>query len=131
MFIGTQESDKKLEELWIELWNISIDDDDNIMQDFYQWEAWTYRMAIWKWFDEQYSKWVAALLYRKSDDTEKVYVLTYSPYRWYDEIETTVLWVFNTKKLAEDAIMKQDWRYSRKFDERDFDIEEFVLNVIQ
>lgn len=43
----------KLEKLWLDFANISIDSEDCIENDFYIWEKGTYRFDIWNWFDEK------------------------------------------------------------------------------
>ncbi len=44
---------EELENMWEEFSNIPINIDDEILEDFYQWEKGTYRFDIWHWFDEK------------------------------------------------------------------------------
>ena len=50
-----------MEGYWKEFGNIPVDAEDNITEDFKHFEAGTDRMEIWHWFDENYSKGLAAL----------------------------------------------------------------------
>ena len=60
--------DRFIEKLWDELSNVLFDDDnpeerDMVLLDDWRWfPAGTEREEIWHWFDEHYSKGVAALL---------------------------------------------------------------------
>lgn len=47
------------EDLWEELGDIPIDDEDNIEQDFYSFPAGTSRFEIWSWFEEAFGLSVA------------------------------------------------------------------------
>jgi len=51
-----------LKDLWLELENVCIDDDDCIETDFHIWEAGTDRQEIWHWFDEQCPDGIADLI---------------------------------------------------------------------
>lgn len=68
--------DKHLEQLWDELGDIPFDDqpesDMTLAQPWHGFPVGTEREDIWHWFDERYSRGVAALLYGRSnnDDTE-------------------------------------------------------------
>lgn len=42
-----------LRDLWVQLENVCIDDDDCIDSDFHIWEKGTDRQEIWHWFEEQ------------------------------------------------------------------------------
>ena len=54
--------DKVLQEMWNEFGNVPIDDDDDTLCAFYDWEAGTDRMEIWHWFDDNHSTGVATLV---------------------------------------------------------------------
>lgn len=56
-------SDEQLEEMWLNLGDISIDEDENIDDDFMFWGKGTFREDIWCWFDEKHSKGVVWLMY--------------------------------------------------------------------
>lgn len=57
-------SDENLEELWALLGDVPMDPRTERMEfSFLHFPAGTEREAIWHWFDERYSKGVAALLY--------------------------------------------------------------------
>lgn len=43
----------KLKKKWVEFSTISINNNDEIEEDFYYWEKGTYRFDIWYWFDEK------------------------------------------------------------------------------
>ena len=55
---------EKLEKMWDEFSNVSINLNDEIEVDFHWWEKGTYRFDIWHWFDENLpngiAEWVAA-----------------------------------------------------------------------
>lgn len=54
-------TDARLFELWSELKNIPINDEDEILEEFHIFEAGTHRFEIWQWFDANYSQGVAVL----------------------------------------------------------------------
>lgn len=56
-------TDNELEKLWCNLSNISINEDEEIEESFLFFDKGTLREDIWKWFDEEYSKGVAYLMY--------------------------------------------------------------------
>lgn len=61
-----EERDKDLEFLWRELEDVSVDPvTERIEEAWHGWEAGTHREEIWRWFDEIYSKGVAALMYER------------------------------------------------------------------
>lgn len=53
---------ERLEKMWNEFANIPINNDDEILEDFYDWEKGTYRFDIWHWFDEELPGGVGAWL---------------------------------------------------------------------
>lgn len=75
-----EERDKALEVLWDEFGDIPMDPETEEMEDiFLSFPAGTPRMDIWRWFDERYSKGVAALLY--GDGTDRTAELAALVYR--------------------------------------------------
>ena len=75
-----EERDKALEVLWDEFGDIPKDPETEEMEDiFLSFPAGTPRMDIWRWFDERYSKGVAALLY--GDGTDRTAELAALVYR--------------------------------------------------
>lgn len=44
---------EKLKNMWSELGDICINENDCIEEDFYWWKSGTDRYEIWHWFDEQ------------------------------------------------------------------------------
>lgn len=54
-------NDSELETLWKLFGDVTINNDDEIEEDFIDFPAGTYRFEIWHWFDELYSKGVKAL----------------------------------------------------------------------
>ena len=63
----TTYTDKQLEELWAELEDVLVYEDEKgymyLQNDWFIFEAGTEREEIWHWFDERYSKGVYYLLY--------------------------------------------------------------------
>lgn len=58
------ERDVRLEELWAEFGDLPMEPvTECIEEQFLGFQAGTHREEIWHWFDERYSKGVAALLY--------------------------------------------------------------------
>lgn len=55
-------STRDLETLWELFGDIPIDDGDNILEDFFGFEAGTNRFDIWHWFDERYPAGVRMLM---------------------------------------------------------------------
>ncbi|MDN3672092.1 hypothetical protein QWY99_03285 [Flavobacterium branchiarum] len=53
----------ELNKMWSEFNNISINNSDEIEQDFYYWEKGTYRFDIWLWFDEKSPKGLIKFIY--------------------------------------------------------------------
>lgn len=61
--------DKELEELWVELSDVTIDPETERTEEaFLHFPAGTDREDIWHWFDERHSKGVAYLLYGGAED---------------------------------------------------------------
>lgn len=50
---------KTAEDLWQELGNVPIDDNDNIVEDFYSFPKGTCRFDIWSWFEDVFDLSVA------------------------------------------------------------------------
>lgn len=50
---------KTAEDLWQELGNVPIDDNDNIDEDFYSFQKGTCRFDIWSWFEDAFDLSVA------------------------------------------------------------------------
>ena len=66
--ITIKERDKKLEELWAELDDVPFNPETDESEAEYQhFPVGTHKFEIWKWFDERYSKGVAALIYQNSN----------------------------------------------------------------
>jgi hypothetical protein len=57
-------TDNELEQLWDDLSNIAINDDDEIEQPFLHFEQETNRFEIWQWFDKMHSKGIEHLYHR-------------------------------------------------------------------
>jgi hypothetical protein len=57
----SKHSDAFVQKKWDEFANIPITNDDKLDQSFYLWKKGTDKMLVWHWFDEHYSKGVAAL----------------------------------------------------------------------
>ena len=55
-------TDENLEKMWDEFDDISIDEEECIDVNFYNWKKGTDRYDIWHWFDENHSKGVAWLM---------------------------------------------------------------------
>ena len=64
--------DEKRREDIIKLWEyfseISVDDNDEIEQDFYEWEKGTDKYYIWSWFDEQFEEGLGKYLENKGEN---------------------------------------------------------------
>ena len=59
-----KERDKKLKELWREFGDIPMDPETECIEEaFMNFPAGTHRFEVWRFFDERFSKGVAALLY--------------------------------------------------------------------
>lgn len=56
-------SDLNIEEIWMQLSNVTIDDDECIMSPFYIWEAGTNKEDIWRWFNKNHTKGIHYLMY--------------------------------------------------------------------
>jgi hypothetical protein len=54
--------DIEIKELWGELGDVPINEDDEIDVNFHLWEKGTCKLSIWDWFDEMYSGGVHRLL---------------------------------------------------------------------
>lgn len=60
-------TDELLEKLWDDFADVPMNPETECMEsDFLDFPAGTHREDIWHWFDEQYSKGVAYLMYRFS-----------------------------------------------------------------
>lgn len=63
--------DAKLEQLWDDLTDVPLDPVTECIEEaFYCWPAGTDRLDIWHWFDDRYSKGIAALLYKIEEGCE-------------------------------------------------------------
>lgn len=61
--------DEELEDLWSQFGDVPMNPETECIEEkFMGWEAGTNREEIWHWFDERYSKGIAALLYCGSVD---------------------------------------------------------------
>lgn len=76
-----KETDALMEELWAQFADVPMDPDTELMEDdFLHFPHGTSREEIWHWFDEHYSKGVAALLYgcdgvdRTADSAKMLYL---------------------------------------------------------
>lgn len=78
-FMPLKQRDAELEKLWDEFTDVPMNPDTEKMEDaFLHFPAGTPREDIWHWFDERYSKGIAALLYgRGEDNTSTIAALTY------------------------------------------------------
>ena len=78
-FMPLKQRDAELEKLWDEFTDVPMNPDTEKMEDaFLHFPAGTPREDIWHWFDERYSKGIAALLYgRGEDNTATIATLTY------------------------------------------------------
>lgn len=78
-FMSLKQRDVELEALWDEFTDIPMNPDTEKMEGaFLHFPAGTPREDIWHWFDERYSKGIAALLYgRGEDNTATIATLTY------------------------------------------------------
>lgn len=78
-FMPLKQRDTELEKLWDEFADVPMNPDTEKMEDaFLHFPAGTPREDIWHWFDERYSKGIAALLYgRGEDNTSTIAALTY------------------------------------------------------
>ena len=57
-------SDKELEELWEQFGDVPMNPETECLEaPFFKWAVGTHWESIWHWFDQQYSKGVAYLLY--------------------------------------------------------------------
>lgn len=57
-------NDRELEALWKQFGDVAMNPEtEEIEESFLSFPAGTHREEIWHWFDERYSKGVAALLY--------------------------------------------------------------------
>jgi len=56
-----KKSDKELRQLWRDFGDTPINDDDEIEQDFLNFESGTDRFDVWHWFDAEYSHGVAMI----------------------------------------------------------------------
>ena len=56
-------NDAELEDLWRDLVDIPIDEDERLEEDWFIFKKGTWREDIWHWFDERHSKGVYYLLY--------------------------------------------------------------------
>lgn len=65
----TADTDRKLEELWAALEDVSMDPEtETIEERFLDFPAGTSRETIWHWFDERYSRGVYYLMYNTGED---------------------------------------------------------------
>ena len=55
-------NDAKLEDLWRDLVDIPIDEDERLEEDWFIFKKGTWREDIWHWFDERHSKGVYYLV---------------------------------------------------------------------
>lgn len=78
-FMPLKQRDVELEKLWDEFADVPMNPDTEKMEGaFLHFPAGTPREDIWHWFDERYSKGVAALLYgRGEDNTATIATLAY------------------------------------------------------
>lgn len=78
-FMPLKQRDTELEKLWDEFADVPMNPDTEKMEGaFLHFPAGTPREDIWHWFDERYSKGIAALLYgRGEDNTATIATLTY------------------------------------------------------
>lgn len=78
-FMSLKQRDVELEALWDEFTDVPMNPDTEKMEGtFLHFPAGTPREDIWHWFDERYSKGIAALLYgRGEDNTATIATLTY------------------------------------------------------
>lgn len=68
-FMPLKQRDAELEKMWDEFTDVPMNPDTEKMEDtFLHFPAGTPREDIWHWFDERYSKGVAALLYGRGED---------------------------------------------------------------
>ena len=56
-------NDAELEDLWRDLVDIPIDEDERLEEDWFIFKKGTWREDIWHWFDKRHSKGVCYLLY--------------------------------------------------------------------
>lgn len=61
----TKYSKEQLIELWEAFGDITIDEDENIEQQFMEFEVGTNRFDIWHWFDDRYPGGIVKLMYDK------------------------------------------------------------------
>lgn len=78
-FMSLKQRDVELEALWDEFTDVPMNPNTEKMEGaFLHFPAGTPREDIWHWFDERYSKGIAALLYgRGEDNTATIATLTY------------------------------------------------------
>jgi hypothetical protein len=55
-------TDKEIENLWDELGDVPIDENECLDVDWHGWSKGTHREDIWHWFDEHHSKGVGWLM---------------------------------------------------------------------
>ena len=55
-------SDYEIEQLWQELEDVLVDENDCLCDDWREWNKGTHREEIWKWFDEHHSRGVGWLM---------------------------------------------------------------------
>jgi len=60
---------------------------------------------------------------------DKIYIIEFSPDRWYDTIETDILGVFSTKEEAEEALDGIKNNYS-KWDYTQIEIIDYKLDSL-
>lgn len=60
---GCNFNDAELEKLWEIFGCVSVNDNDEILEEFLGFPEGTDRIEIWQWFDELYSKGVKSLVY--------------------------------------------------------------------
>lgn len=54
---------EEIRELWQQLGDVPVNEEDEIDEDFDIWEKGTDKFEIWHWFDEKYEQGVYKLLY--------------------------------------------------------------------
>jgi hypothetical protein len=60
-------TDKELEKLWQKFGDIPIDEHDEILEKFMDWNIGTDRFVIWHWFDKEHTLGVNFLLGLRKD----------------------------------------------------------------